>query len=472
MARTTDDVPLSRRHRFRHLTLLTLVVPPLLAWVIWQYLPTGWFGYQSPAPWKRWWGVPEDDLCRLRESGAVDDLQCEYHSIERVNQQLTPLLRQLAQSKYFRYYKVNLHKQCPFWSSEGQCFLEDCMVEPADEKELPEELQNHAAHPDMDEIDFSPFGPGYQPFSKCDYADTDFCVIEDEFTASGEYVDLIKNPERFTGYAGESAHNIWRAIYEENCFDFPARLHSTLESQKENGAAKPDSMAAQLRQIYLVDECKEKRIFYRLISGLHASISTHLCYNFYNRTTQSWESNLDCFMSRVGNFPSRLQNIYFDYALLLRAVFKLSPYLRTIDYCSGNPEEKGWVQDKMNELLSVCLALPETFDEGEMFDGPDAVMLKEEFKDHFRNVTRIMDCVGCQKCRLWGKIQTRGIATALKVLFSYEGSSLGSVKLERGEVVTLFNAVNQLSKSIEAIQYFHQQYHDTQQTTSFLSTIW
>lgn len=31
----------------------------------------------------------------------------------------------------------------------------------------------------------------------------------------GEYVNLQKNPERWTGYNG--AH-IWKAIYEENCF--------------------------------------------------------------------------------------------------------------------------------------------------------------------------------------------------------------------------------------------------------------
>ena len=32
------------------------------------------------------------------------------------------------------------------------------------------------------------------------------------------YVDLILNPERYTGYAGHSPHRIWGAIYHENCF--------------------------------------------------------------------------------------------------------------------------------------------------------------------------------------------------------------------------------------------------------------
>lgn len=51
-------------------------------------------------------------------------------------------------------------------------------------------------------------------------------------------------------------------------------------------------------------------------------------------------------------------------------------------------------------------------------------VLKEEFKAHFRNVSRIMDCVGCDKCRLWGKIQTTGLATALKILFELDENAL------------------------------------------------
>ena len=54
--------------------------------------------------------------------------------------------------------------------------------------------------------------------------------------------------------------------------------------------------------------------------------------------------------------------------------------------------------------------------------GPQIV--KEEFKEHFRNVSRIMDCVGCDKCRLWGKIQTSGVATALKILFEIDEKAL------------------------------------------------
>lgn len=45
--------------------------------------------------------------------------------------------------------------------------------------------------------------------------------------------------------------------------------------------------------------------------------------------------------------------------------------------------------------------------------------LKDQFRRHFRNISKIMDCVGCEKCRLWGKIQITGMGTALKILYSF-----------------------------------------------------
>lgn len=35
-----------------------------------------------------------------------------------------------------------------------------------------------------------------------------------------EYVDLLLNPERYTGYKGPDAWRIWNVIYEENCFKY------------------------------------------------------------------------------------------------------------------------------------------------------------------------------------------------------------------------------------------------------------
>lgn len=55
----------------------------------------------------------------------------------------------------------------------------------------------------------------FERWQRHDDAQDNFCVKESN---PGEYVDLLLNPERYTGYKGVSAHRIWRSIYMENCF--------------------------------------------------------------------------------------------------------------------------------------------------------------------------------------------------------------------------------------------------------------
>lgn len=89
---------------------------------------------------------------------------------------------------------------------------------------------------------------------------------------NGVFVDLIENPERFTGYAGEDANKIWRSIYEENCFT---------PTQQNNPLANSDW-----------NKCEERQLFYRIVSGLHSSITTHLAYEWFNQKTNSWVPNM------------------------------------------------------------------------------------------------------------------------------------------------------------------------------------
>lgn len=132
---------------------------------------------------------------------------------------------------------------------------------------------------------------------------------------------------------------------------------------------------------------------------------------------------------------------------MLRAVARIAPYLSAYDYCStGTHEDDAETSAKVKKVVDIASRVGR-FDESALFrgenanvgfpflcwrgawgtDGVNAQVLKEEFKAHFRNVTRIMDCVGCDKCRLWGKVQTTGLATALKILFELDEKTLECV---------------------------------------------
>lgn len=149
--------------------------------------------------------------------------------------------------------------------------------------------------------------------SLCD--EKDYCLPEDE-SAKAEYVSLKANPERFTGYAGTSANQVWEAIYRENCFATPevpgsgvgvsrmpfspfqkvpglqaeaaGQLRDVLQ-QKVKNEVHP---SGQLGDLNVEEECLEKRVFYKVLSGMHASISMHLCWDYLNQTTGEWVCQL------------------------------------------------------------------------------------------------------------------------------------------------------------------------------------
>ena len=109
----------------------------------------------------------------------------------------------------------------------------------------------------------------------------------------------------------------------------------------------------------------------------------------------------------------------------------------------------------MPQLLSAC---PVPFDEGRLWKGDEGPELMQQLRISFHNITKIMDCVGCEKCKLWGKLQMLGLATALKVLFHDEDCNVDQVGdrlapqpfiLERNEVIALINLLDRLSEGIE-----------------------
>lgn len=107
-------------------------------------------------------------------------------------------------------------------------------------------------------------------------------------SVEGEYVDLSLVPEQYTGYTGEKAHRVWKAIYDENCFGV-----------SEQSASPPSALFSSVGQDDV--QCLEKRVYYKIISGtastwphflssqslpgLHASISTHICHDDMNQQT-------------------------------------------------------------------------------------------------------------------------------------------------------------------------------------------
>ncbi|KAG9566115.1 endoplasmic oxidoreductin, partial [Aureobasidium melanogenum] len=446
-------------------------------------------------------------ICPVEPGATVSDACASYADLDNLNTRLNPALHDLvSQTDFFSYYRLNLYnKKCPFWSDdEGLCGNIACAVTTLEnEEDIPEiwraeELSrlegpkaHHPGKKEQRELERPLQGElGENVGESCvvEYDDEcderDYCVPEDESaSAKGDYVSLLDNPERFTGYSGEGAHQIWEAIYRENCFSKPSSSSQSLGAgglvppfagfsgmqgqaaqdlksvMKEHGRQQASQEGKFEDNMEFDDECLEKRVFYRVISGMHASISTHLCHDYLNQSTGKWGPNLQCYKQRLHNHPERISNLYFNYALMARAAGKLKDYVQDYTFCTGDPKQDKRTKDMALKVANTIPAGPEIFDESVMFrENPlDAtgISLKEDFRNRFRNVSRIMDCVGCDKCRLWGKLQTAGYGTALKILFEFNNDQPAPA-LKRIELVAFFNTLDKVSNAIKALGNFQR----------------
>nr|XP_012306503.1 ERO1-like protein alpha [Aotus nancymaae] len=383
--------------------------------------------------------------------------------------------------------EVNLKRPCPFWNDISQCGRRDCAVKPCQSDEVPvgiksasykyseeannliEECEQAERLGAVDESLSEETQKAVLQWTKHDDSSDNFCEADDIQSPDAEYVDLLLNPERYTGYKGPDAWKIWNVIYEENCFK-PQTIKRPLNPLASGqGKSEENTFYSWLEGL-----CVEKRAFYRLISGLHASINVHLSARYLLQETwleKKWGHNITEFQQRFdgilteGEGPRRLKNLYFLYLIELRALSKVLPFFERPDFqlFTGNK-----IQDEENkmlllEILHEIKSFPLHFDENSFFAGDkkEAHKLKEDFRLHFRNISRIMDCVGCFKCRLWGKLQTQGLGTALKILFSEklianmpESGPSYEFHLTRQEIVSLFNAFGRISTSVKELENF------------------
>lgn len=471
--------------------------------------------------------VPKRTFAQYEPGAIVSDACASYSTLDDLNTDLTPYIGSLTQkTDFFSYYRLNLYnKKCPFWSDDNDmCGNIACAVNTLDnEEDIPlvwraqelGKLQGPKAHHPGRKMQYEqpqrPLqgGLGEDVGESCvvEYDDEcderDYCVPEDESAAAkGDYVSLVDNPERFTGYAGVGAHQVWEAIYRENCFSTPqdpfsdpvlevveqsppsgsspfgfSNPQQLLAANDLRGVIKQHGLQQGMQQaiargtptrplddgLEFEDSCIEKRVFYRVVSGMHASISAHICNEYLNRTTGEWVPNLQCYVERLHTHPERVSNLYFNYALLLRAAGKLRNLVPNYQFCSADPQQNTYTKDLVVQLAQAIPPGADVFDESVMFNG-QAAGLKEDFRNRFRNISRIMDCVGCDKCRLWGKLQTAGYGTALKILFEFdEKDPSNNPPLRRHELVALVNTLGRVSNSLNAIKDFRGMLLDQEQ---------
>ncbi|KAK5915781.1 hypothetical protein CesoFtcFv8_001343 [Champsocephalus esox] len=367
------------------------------------------------------------------------------------NNQLFSKLQTLLESDYFRFYKVNLNKACPFWSSSSHCGLKDCAVKPCSPNAVPEGIRSHNKVTEEKE----------QPV-KCEQAENLGAV---DLSLSKETREALLNWSKHDDEA-----ECFCVVDEENCFK-PYTIKRPVLSSLFHSSSGSESNTFYS---WLEGQCVEKRAFYRLISGLHSSINIHLSARYLLEDSwfqKKWGHNVSDFRQGFdseltdGEGPKRLRNLYFLFLIELRALAKALPFFQQPSFrlFTGRPEEDRRHKELLH-ILQLARYFPLAFDETSLFAGDEkeAAKLKEDIRLAFLNISRIMDCVGCFKCRLWGKLQTQGLGTSLRILFSERqiealptsNVQRPSFQLSRQEVVSLLNTFGRVSTSIRELKNF------------------
>jgi ERO1-like protein alpha len=397
---------------------------------------------------------------------------CTVGKLHAINEAaVRPVLNDLVATTFFRYFKVDTGVECPFWVMDRMCRSGGgCHVCRCDEHEVPLPWRVEKTHPAV-------VRPLPLDFKKWDDVDQNmWAQTQADFShPDSVYVNLLDNPESNTGYSGAEPRRIWDAIYQENCF----RVMTTSDVE---------SM------------CLEERVFYRLISGLHTSITVHVFARWKrDLMTQEWLRNQGVWNLVFGKFPERLDNLYFTLDFLLRSLRLAAPHLSSVHIDTGNAEEDARTRLVFDQLLHLtagpsgavaklatttaapaaepaaksatgpasaaaaserlCIdssAEDETAQAFALFESSDTHQLKDDLKNMFRNVSLIMNCVGCEKCRVWGKLNTLGIATALKITLAQPGAEREAIvaNLQRNEIVSWVNTVASFSESVHFVSKF------------------
>mmetsp|Transcript_31216 Transcript_31216/g.54884 ORF Transcript_31216/g.54884 Transcript_31216/m.54884 type:complete len:502 (-) Transcript_31216:155-1660(-) len=357
-------------------------------------------------------------------------------TIEEVNSQLRPVFQDLVSSPFFRYYRLSLCAQCQHDFPPPMCGSPECAVCECTHTDLPcdssgrcylkndkNDLNSPQIHPDDCESKYAlesqldlETDSSFRPWREYD----DKWTIDDRVSESKlSYVDLTRNPERWTGYtSAQSSDILWKAMYDENCGP--------------------------------VSECGSEANFLRnLISGMHTSITTHIVSDTCLKRDGSfgecleWGADLKGFDQRIWSYPDRISNLKFTYSLILKALAKGKSSVLRCEFDVENGKQcKQNLQELYTKLESVGSGCELLTDDLPL---PD----REQTRRQFHNISTILDCLGCDKCKLWGKIQFRGLGTALKLI--YDTQKEDTVNLQRTEVIALINAANKLSESIQAI---------------------
>lgn len=230
---------------------------------------------------------------------------------------------------------------------------------------------------------------------KVDKCALDSCVVQQmSFKGEDGYIDLLKTRESYSKNT-KGSNLVWQDLYK------------------------------------VASKYKE---FPQILSGLQFSISTHISA-FYVKLFGFFISNPRLFQERYRK--EYKDNFIHLYLIIRQAVINLSKNSETID---PDVHKLSLLMKFDNELETLMKSDDEYKAVIESIENIKS-MDSDEIFTATNDMVKCLACLTCQKCRLWGSIQLKGLRAAFK--------SLLGAAVYKQDVVFLINLFRRLSVSVE-----------------------
>ncbi|RPA78645.1 endoplasmic reticulum oxidoreductin 1 [Ascobolus immersus RN42] len=267
------------------------------------------------------------------------------------------------------------------------------------------------------------------------YPDADLVHIPKEQNLTAWYGlmerwNLLTLPERYTGYSQDGdGWKIWEM------------LHDITNAENSFWASPSGRSSPRVREL-----------IGSILSGMHASISTHICHTIsYNSKFAPYPDLQTCLTARLLNHQEWITQMEHNYHLILQTIAKLRPFVEDSDskYENVNHSLDSETRSKLLSLIDVAYTANLKFRAPSSFNIPELDEAEQnEMLFLLKKIDELLNCVTCSQCRVWGTLQGDGYATALTLrLVDGEASCMTG-----GKLVALVNTLDRLSFSIEALE--------------------
>jgi len=149
-----------------------------------------------------------------RHFGQVGRSSVTVEQIREKNPAINQVLSKIVHTDYFKIFRGDMWKDCKIWDLPAKCGRDQCTVIEEDDVKNSTHIKAYKIISDLntEEVEFT----HHIPIEEYETSVANNRWMDDSYSDEDAYfIDLTKNPERFSGYNGSA---IWYEIYENNLF--------------------------------------------------------------------------------------------------------------------------------------------------------------------------------------------------------------------------------------------------------------